>query len=103
MEPSVEGTISALEGGVANLPPEAALANIQGWQQRLSSLDDPDLEPLIVSLGDLATALQSGGDAAGILTQVAQQTTEIAQGLEGAQAESLMRLGELLSQAAAGN
>lgn len=100
-EPSVEETISALEGGVENLDAEVALENIQGWQQRLSSLDDPDLEPLITSLDQFATALRIGSPEAGnILARLGEQTTRVAEGLNGAQAESLKRLGELLSQAA---
>lgn len=100
-EPSVEETISALEGGVENLDADAALENIQGWQQRLSSLDDPDLEPLITSLEQFATALRIGSPEAGnILARLGEQTTRVAEGLDGAQAEALKRLGELLLQAA---
>ncbi len=100
VEPSVEGTIALLEGGLESLPTEAAIENIQGWQQRLSSLDDPDLDPMVNTLERLAEALQSNSaDAGALVAQLGQQTTEVAGGLEGAQAETLMRLGELLSQA----
>ena len=103
-EPSVEGTIAALEGGLENLESDAAIENIQGWQQRLSSLDDPDLEPIITSLEQLATALNAGSpEAPNILGRLGEQTTQLAQGVEGAQGEMLARLGELLSQAASGN
>ena len=101
VEPNVEGTIAVLEGGLANIPVEAAIANIEGWKQRLISLDDPDLVPVVTTLEALAGTLQSGsGDAAGLVAQLGQQTSEVAQGLEFApQRDMLTRLAELLSQA----
>lgn len=39
--PTVEGTTSALEGGVTNIPLDTALANIEGWQTTLAASDDP--------------------------------------------------------------
>ena len=100
-EPSVEDTITALEGGVENLDADAALENIEGWQQRLSSLDDPDLEPIVTTLEQLATALRASSPEAGnILARLGEQATQVAAGLEGARGEMLTRLGELLSQAA---
>ena len=101
VEPNVEGTIAVLEGGLANIPVEAAIANIEGWKQRLISLDDPDLTPVVTTLEALAGTLQSGsGDAAGLVAQLGQQTSEVAQGLEFApQRDMLTRLAELLSQA----
>ncbi len=102
--PTVEETVGALEGGLENLDSDAALENIRGWQQRLSSLDDPDLDPIVTSLENLATALNAGSpQATEILARLGEQTTQVAQGLEGTQAEMVARLGELLSRAASGN
>lgn len=104
VEPGLEETLAALEGGLDNLESDAALENIQGWQQRLSSLDSPALDPLVTSLEDLSTALNAGSpEAANILARVGEQTTQVAEGVEGAQGEMLKRLGEILSQAASGN
>ena len=60
--PTVEGTISALEGGVTSLPLDAALANIQGWQTTLAGSDDPAAQGLSAQLGEGTTAV-AGGDA----------------------------------------
>ena len=102
--PSLEDLIATLEGGVENLDEDTATETIQAWQQRLSSLGDPDTQPLVTSLEELATALNSGSpQATDILSRLAEQTSSYAQGLEGSQAEMVSRLGELLSQAASGN
>ena len=102
--PNLDETISALEGGVENLDEDTAIEVVRGWQQRLSSLDDPDLEPIVTSLEQLGTALGTGSaQATDILSRLGEETTQYAQGLEGQQAESVRRLGELLSQAASGN
>ncbi len=102
--PNLDETISALEGGVENLDEDTAIEVIRGWQQRLSSLDDPDLQPIVTSLEQLGTALGTGSaQAADILSRLGEETTQYAEGLEGQQAESVRRLGELLSGAASGN
>ncbi len=102
--PNLEETIAALEGGVENLDEDTAVETIQGWQQRLSSLDDPDLQPIVTSLEQLGTALGTGSaQATDILSRLGEETSQYAQGLEGSQAEMVSRLGELLSQAASGN
>ncbi len=96
--PTVEGTVSALEGGVTSLPLDAALTNIQGWQSTLSGSDDPAVQTLSSQLGELATALQADSiDAAEIsrlMTNLGEGTTAVAGG--DAQLESL---GNLLQQA----
>ena len=96
--PTVEDTISALEGGVTNLPLDAALANIEGWQTTLSGSDDTAVQALGAQLGELATALQAetinAAGVSGLLTSLGEGTVAAAGG--DAQLESL---GNLLTQA----
>lgn len=96
--PTVEETISALEGGVTNLPLDAALANIEGWQGTLEASDDATVQALGAQLGELATALQAetiDPQAVGdLLTSLGGGTLDVAGG--DAQLENL---GNLLTQA----
>ncbi len=57
--PSVEETLSTLKSGVTNIPLEAALANISGWQETLEASDDTALRVIGVQLGDLVVALDT--------------------------------------------
>ena len=95
--PTVEGTVSALEGGVTSLPLDAALANIQGWQSTLSGSDDPAVQALSGQLGELATALQADSldpaEISRLMTSLGEGTTAVAGG--DAQLEGL---GNLLQQ-----
>ena len=96
--PTVDETIAALEGGVTNLPLDAALANIEGWQATLEASDDTAVQALGAQLGELATALQAetidGAEVSGLLTSLGEGTVAAAAG--DAQLESL---GNLLTQA----
>ena len=56
---SIEETISTLQEGVTNIPLEAALANISGWQETLEASDDTALRIIGVQLGDLVVALET--------------------------------------------
>ena len=97
----VQGTIDALDGGILDLAPSAALDNINGWIAQLDGMDGADdvvegLEELREALGD--TPLD--GDYIGeILSELGEETTEAAGTVTGAQRDGLMRLGELLSTA----
>ena len=96
--PTVEGTISALEGGVTSLPLDAALANIQGWQTTLAGSDDPAAQGLSAQLGELAAALQTdpidSAEVSRLMTSLGEGTTAVA----GGDAQ-LTNLGNLLQQA----
>ena len=96
--PTVKDTISALESGVTNLPLDAALANIEGWQTTLSGSDDTAVQALGAQLGELATALQAetidAAEVSGLLTSLGEGMVAAAGG--DAQLESL---GNLLTQA----
>lgn len=97
--PTVEETNAALEGGVTNIPLEAALANIEGWQTTLEASDDTALQAIGAQLGELATALQAdtidGQEVSGLLSSLGESTTAAA---EGADDDQLANLGALLTQ-----
>lgn len=99
----VQGTISALNGGITNLAPSAALDNINGWITQLDGMDGADdivenLRELRETLGDTPLDGEYIGE---ILSELGEETTEIAGTVTGAQQDGLMRLGELLSSAGA--
>ena len=97
--PTVEETNAALEGGVTNIPLDAALANIEGWQETLEASDDTALQAIGAQLGELATALQAdtidGEEVSGLLSSLGESTTAAA---EGAGDDQLAELGALLTQ-----
>ena len=97
--PTLEGTISALEGGVSNLALEAALSNIQGWQ---TTLNDAGYNDLADELGQLASALQAEpvdqDEVSGLLLSLGAQTTAAADNAIDSDASSqLAQLGSLLT------
>ena len=99
----VQGTISALEGGITNLAPAAALDNINGWIAQLDGMDGADeivenLRELREALGDTPLDGEYIGE---LLSELGEDTSEVAGTVTGAQRDGLMRLGELLSTAGA--
>jgi hypothetical protein len=96
-------TVSALQSGVTNIPPEAAVTNIDGWVQRLQASNDPALEQIADNLTQLRTMLSSGhldGVAIGqVLTQLGAQTTDAAANADTSVQGQLQELGRLLTQA----
>jgi hypothetical protein len=97
----VQGTISALEGGITNLAPAAALDNINGWIAQLDGMDGAD--GIVDNLEELRDALGANpldGEYIGeLLSELGAETTEVAGTVTGTQQDGLMRLGELLSTA----
>ncbi|MBW4700193.1 MAG: hypothetical protein KME03_20275 [Aphanocapsa lilacina HA4352-LM1] len=90
-------TIAALQKGLTAIPPEQAVAVIDTWQQQLQGTD------LAEDLGQLKTALTSG-DVTGeslkaILTDLGEDTGEVAADADGAVATKLQQLSKLLTQA----
>lgn len=96
--PTVDGTVSALEGGVTSLPLEAALANIESWQTKLQGSDDPDVQALSAQLGELSAALQTQpidpAEVGRLMTSLGEGTSSVAGG-----DSQLSSLGNLLKQA----
>lgn len=101
--PDLDTTVSALQSGVTNIPPEAAVTNIDGWAQRLQAANDPSLTSIADNLQQLSGMLSSGnldGQAIGqLLTQLGSQTTSAAAQADSSSQSQLQDLGRLLSQA----
>lgn len=94
---NLEATIALLKNGLTSIDPEAAIANIEAWQQQLHGTE------IAETLGELKLAIDSGvrsGEIPKILADLGNQTASAA----GSQAESsatkLQELGQLLSQVA---
>ena len=58
-EATVESTLNLLGGGLTDVDPGAALANIQSWQTQLEGSDDETLQTIAGQLGELQTALSA--------------------------------------------
>ncbi|HEY9845208.1 MAG TPA: hypothetical protein V6D03_03335 [Candidatus Caenarcaniphilales bacterium] len=93
----LDSTISALQGGLTSVPPEAAISNIESWQQQLQGTE------IASALEQLKTALTSGnasGQSVGqLLAQLGKQTADSASGASGDAANKLQQLGQILTQA----
>ena len=98
--PTVEGTISALQGGLTSLPVDAAVANIEGWQTALEGSDDPVVQGIVTKLGQLSTALQADtvqdAEISNLLTGLGADTLAAA---KSAGDDQLVQLGNLLLNA----
>ncbi len=92
----LDSTIAALQSGLTSIPPEAAISNIEAWQQQLQGTK------IAETLGELKMALDNGtgGSSIGqILTDLGSQTAAAAGSASGGQASKLEQLGQLLTQA----
>lgn len=93
---TVDGTISALEGGITALAPAAALDNIRAWEAQLANIEGT--EDVREELAELREALSQptldGSRIAEILQELGEETSEVGAGNAGVE-----RLGSLLTQA----
>jgi hypothetical protein len=95
-------TLSALEGGIAQLTIAQALAEIETWERKLEATGDPELQAIAGNLGALRGLLTADDIDASVtgplLTTLGEQVQGVASGGSGAQvADKLRRLGELLT------
>ena len=102
--PTVEGTISALQGGLTSIPADAAVANIQGWQTQLQGSNDPVVQGIATQLGELSTALQAdtldSAKVADLLSGLGTDTVSASESATDAQLKAqLINLGNLLLSA----
>ncbi|WP_164929043.1 hypothetical protein [Gloeobacter violaceus] len=94
---NLDKTIAALQQGLTAIPPEQAVVVIDTWQQQLQGTD------LAEDLGQLKAALTSG-DVTGeslkaVLTDLGEDTGEVAADAGGEVATKLQQLSKLLTQA----
>lgn len=95
----LDNTLSALQGGLTSLPPEAAVANIESWQQQLK-----DAAPEVAStLGELKSALTGGGASGSsvgqLLAKLGSQASSAGASAGGDAGKKLQQLGETLTKA----
>ena len=99
----LDGTISALSGGITSLSPTTAVSNIEGWESQLQATGKPELTSIASDLGALRAELTSGkldGSAIGkLLTKLGGATTSVAGSAEAASQSKLSTLGGLLTKA----
>jgi predicted small secreted protein len=102
-EATPQATLSALEGGVRQMPVSAAVSNINGWQKKLRNSDAQGASQIVSTLGELKNALQQsqidGQRVGDLLSQLGEQTTQAADNVQGQQATQLKQLGSTLSKA----
>ena len=97
---TVEGTVELFDEGILEASPEAALANVQGWEATLRASDDPALVAIADNLAALADALQAESvdqaAAADLFATLGEQTTAAAEA--NPDAEGVSQIGSLLTQ-----
>jgi hypothetical protein len=97
-------TIRSLRDGIRQLGIEAALPVIEGWEERLSSLNSPELAAVAENLATLSRHLSADDfdpNAVGqLLITLGKQVQVVANGPAGTQAgmERLTRLSILLAR-----
>ncbi|MCU0549871.1 MAG: hypothetical protein MUC48_11040 [Leptolyngbya sp. Prado105] len=92
----LDATIALLKNNLASIDPEAAIANIEAWQQQLMGTE------IAETLGELKLAIDGGirsGEIPSILSDLGNQTASAAGSQEGSSASKLQELGQLLSNA----
>ncbi|MBW4441503.1 MAG: hypothetical protein KME10_09775 [Plectolyngbya sp. WJT66-NPBG17] len=93
---TLDETIALLQSGLVSIDPEAAIANIEAWQQQVIGTD------MAETLGELKLAIDGGvrsGEIGSILSHLGKQAAAAAETQEGDSASKLQQLGELLSNA----
>ena len=98
--PTAQETIELFDEGILEAAPEAALANVQGWEATLRASDDPALVAIADNLAALADALQAESvdqsAVADLFATLGEQTTEVAE--MNPDAEGVSQIGSLLTQ-----
>ncbi|AWN23906.1 hypothetical protein DKM44_12255 [Deinococcus irradiatisoli] len=96
MNEQLSATLQAAQGGVANIPADAAITNVTTWHSALSGV--PGAETLVDHLAQLKSALESGNlqQAAGLLPGLGSETEKLAQNAPEADKEGLRQLAAAL-------
>ena len=101
---AIDYTVSSLRDGIHQLGIEAALPVIEGWEERLSALDSPELAAVAENLAALRSHLSADDfapEAVGrLLITLGKQVQVVANGPAGTQAgmDELTRLSILLAR-----
>ena len=101
--PSVEETLSLLEGDLTDVDMASASNNLERWRTALSGASDPELNTLADQLGELENALTAESmdreEVSGLLVSIGEGTVSAAEQAEGDQVAQLVDLGTLLINA----
>ena len=101
---AIDHTVSSLRDGIHQLGIEAALPVIEGWEERLSALDSPELAAVAENLATLKSHLSADdfdSDLVGrLLITLGKQVQVVANGPAGTQAgmDKLTQLSILLAR-----
>ncbi|MBE9012927.1 hypothetical protein IQ250_22255 [Pseudanabaenaceae cyanobacterium LEGE 13415] len=93
---NVDDTIALLQSGLISIDPEAALTNIESWQEQLKGT------PFAETLGELKLAIDGGirsGEIGSIMADLGKQVSTAASSQEGEVASKLQELAQVLSGA----
>jgi hypothetical protein len=93
---NLDATIALLQGGLTAIDPDAAIENIETWQQQLQGTE------IAETLGELKLAIDGGvrsGEISTILADLGSQVSRAASSQSGQTGTKLEQLGQLLSQA----
>lgn len=98
---SAQRTVSLLRQGLQNVPVNQAMQNINSWQQQLQQRGGQSFQKINTTLDQLKSELQASqidGPAVGeLLTQLGQQTRQVASNTPGQQ-QQIQQLGQVLTQ-----
>lgn len=93
---NVDDTIALLQSGLVSVDPEAAVANIESWQEQLKGT------PFAETLGELKLAIDGGirsGEIGSIMADLGKQVNTAASSQEGEVGSKLQQLAQVLSGA----
>lgn len=101
-EEALESTITYLEGLPTGTSTDSAIANIDGWEERLRTTGKPEFKTIADELQELKKHLTSGNlDGKNIsktLISLGQHTTQAASQADSAVSERLQKLGGWLTK-----
>ena len=96
MNDTLSATLQAAQGGVTNIPADAALSNVTTWHNTLNGV--PGAEMVVSNLAKLKAALEAGNlqEAAGILPNLGSETEKLASAAPDADKDGLRQLAAAL-------
>lgn len=104
-EVDVASTISTLQSGLTSIPAAAAVDNINGWIAKLEGAGFEGAEEITDNLEELRDELQedtlNGAEIGETLARLGELTTAAAAGASSSSQEGLMQLGTILSEGGA--
>lgn len=104
--PRYAETTKLLDRDLATVSPEAAVKNIEMWEESLGEMDSKEAKAVVKDLDALKKALSSktpnGATIGKLMARLGSQTTKLAEDASDASSEKLRAIGEALSSAGSG-